>query len=140
MNTLQSRTRRRSRHSILLALGMSSLALSASAQYALDWEEEAREHREHGVRYFGAAKDEKGALIPNVTFLLESPEGNFVFVSNAEGRFRGYLPKSIPTASVTAKCSKAGMEFVRVTKRPGPKSAEPTVQVDCVLRNAAAKK
>jgi hypothetical protein len=137
MKSLQSQTRRCEWLCVVCGLVAWLLAASASSQYAIDWEEEEREHREHGIRYFGAAKDEKGALIPNVTFLLESKNGNYVFVSNAEGRFRGYLPKNIPPGSVTPKCSKAGMEFVRATKRLGPKSAEQTVQVDCVMRNLA---
>jgi len=110
------------------------LMSSTSAQYALDWEEEAHDGREHGVRYFGSAKDDSGKVLPNVTFLLESAQGNFVFVSNADGRFRGTLPKDIEPKAVTPRCSKAGLEFVRATKRLGPKAAEATVQVDCFLR------
>jgi hypothetical protein len=141
MTTLQLQARGwpRAGHGILLGLGALLLASSTSAQYALDWEEEARDDREHGVRYFGSAKDEKGALIPNVTFLLESDQGSFVFLSNSEGRFRGTLPKDIPTASVKPRCSKPGLEFVSVSKRTGPRAAAASVQVNCVMRQKAAE-
>jgi hypothetical protein len=140
MNISRLQARRRAGHSIVLGLSALVLASSTSAQYALDWEEEAHDGRERGIRYFGSAKDEKGVLIPNVTFLLESKDASFVFVSDAEGRFRGHLPKDIPPNSVTPKCSKPGLEFVRVSKRLGPRAAEATVQVDCVLRRKTAAK
>ncbi len=131
---------RRASRGIAFGLGALVMASSALAQYALDWEEEAHDGRDLGVRYFGSAKDEKGVLLPNVTFLLESKEANFVFVSDAEGRFRGTLPKDIAPGSVTPKCSKPGLELVRVNKRLGPKAAQASVQVDCVLRQKAAAK
>lgn len=140
MNLSQSQRRRHTGRSVVFGLGALVLMSSASAQYALDWEEEARDDRERGIRYFGTAKDEKGAFIPNVTFLLESKDGSFVFVSDAQGRFRGYLPKDISPSSVTPKCSKPGLESVRVSKRLGPRAAQATVQVDCVMRPAGATK
>jgi hypothetical protein len=139
IRNLQSARPRRAGRGVVCALGALVMA-SASAQYALDWEEEAHDGRELGIRYFGSAKDEKGVLIPNVTFLLESKDASFVFVSDAEGRFRGTLPKDIPTSSVTPKCSKPGLEQVRVNKRPGPRAAQATVEVDCVLRRKEAAK
>ena len=136
MNILNSRVRRRrfTGSGLVLGVGAFMLMSPTSAQYALDWEEEAHDGREHGVRYFGSAKDESGKLLPNVTFLLESSHGSFVFVSNADGRFRGTLPKDIEPKGVTPKCSKAGLEFVSATKRLGPKAAAASVQVDCLLR------
>lgn len=136
----QGKSRRRAGRGIAFGLVALVTVSSTSAQYALDWEEEAHDGRELGVRYFGSAKDEKGVLLPNVTFLLESKDASFVFVSNAEGRFRGTLPKDIPLNSVTPKCSKPGLELVRVNKRPGPKAAQASVQVDCVMRQKAAAK
>jgi hypothetical protein len=109
---------------------------SATAQYvAMSMESQEKDH----THYFGTAKDDKGTLLSDVTFLLESERASFVFVTESDGRFRGALPNEIPTATVAPKCSKAGFEVVRVAKRASPKSAaSPSVQVDCVLRRAVA--
>jgi hypothetical protein len=109
---------------------------SAMPQYvAMSMEGQEKDH----THYFGTAKDDKGKLLSDVTFLLESERASFVFVTESDGRFRGALPNEIPTATVAPKCSKSGFEVVRVAKRASPKSAaSPSVQVDCVLRRAAA--
>ncbi len=123
-------------HLPLLAIAALALASAAHAQYAFA---PSADHDENHIHYFGTAKDDKGKLISDVTFLLESERASFVFVTEADGRFRGTLPNQIPTASVAPTCSKAGVQVVRVTKRSSPKSsAKESVQVDCVLRRAAA--
>jgi hypothetical protein len=133
---LQSRTKRKTRTRSLLALGATLLISSASAQYAFDTPGD--DHSQEGVRYFGSAKDEKGALVADVTFRLDSDSAAFMFISDAEGRFRGTLPLDIPFKTIKPTCFKDGLEAVRVTKRPGPRGAkQASVQVDCVLRKAA---
>jgi len=87
-----------------------------------------------GIRYFGAAKDEKGALVSGATIVLESGNASFMFVTDEQGRYRGNLPLESAAGKVDANCSKRGFTFVRVIKRPGPEGVKPTVQVDCVLR------
>lgn len=120
----------------LLGVGVALLMSTASAQYAF---ESVDQDELDGVRYFGSAKDEKGALLSDVTFRIESDRAAFMFISDAEGRFRGMLPIDIPLKSVTPACFKEGHEAVRVTKRPGPKTAKhSSVQVDCIMRKAAA--
>lgn len=107
------------------------------AQYSIDMPR--FDEHEVGVHYFGSAKDDKGSPLPDVTFLLESTQGSFVFVTTANGRFRGTLPVELPMSAVKPKCWRQGFELVRVVKRPGALAAErPTVQVDCVLRRSAA--
>ena len=114
------------------------LLTSASAQYADDLP--TFNGNEVGVHYFGSAKDDNGAPLSDVTFFLESTKGSFVFVTDADGRFRGTLPLELPISAVTPKCWRQGFDTVRIVKRPGTLAAErPTVQVDCTLRRAGAK-
>ena len=116
----------------LLVLGSVAPAL---AQYAHD--PSNADEQVPGIRYFGSAKDEKGSLLAGVTVLIEKAETTFVYVTDEQGRFRGTVPLNM-ASNVTAACSKAGFQTVRVVKRPGPPAPKPTVQVDCVLRMAAA--
>lgn len=128
---------RRGQRRALLAFGAVLAISTASAQYAFDTPGD--DHSDEGVRYFGSAKDENGKMLADVTFRLDSETAAFIFVSDADGRFRGTLPLDVPFKDVKPKCFKAGLEFVRVTKRPGPKTAkQASVQVDCVLRKAQA--
>lgn len=117
-----------------LALAGLLMALPVVAQYTL--ESPSDHHEVTGVRYFGSAKDERGAFIADVSFFLESGQQSFVFVTDASGRFRGTLPLDTLSYKVTARCWKPGLQSVRVTRRPGPGSAAPTVQLDCILRPA----
>ncbi|MGE3600603.1 MAG: hypothetical protein AB7N70_34185 [Dehalococcoidia bacterium] len=120
------------------ALTLFGQPLSASAQYGVDMPR--FDEHEVGIHYFGSAKDAAGNPLADVTFLLQSEQGSFVFVTNADGRFRGTLPIELPISAVTAKCLKQGFAQVRVVKRPGALAAErPTVQVDCILRRARSK-
>ena len=116
-----------------LLVGTFALVSAASAQY--NFADEIGAADRPGVRFFGSAKDNKGSHIPDVTFLLDSKQTSYVFVTDAQGRFRGTLPLDTTVNTVTAKCWKAGLELVRITKRPGPKAAaRSAVQVDCLLR------
>lgn len=119
---------------ILLALLASG---GASAQYTNDGPEDLQ--KGSGVRYFGSARDERGARLADVSFLFEAPQASFVFVTDAGGRFRGLLPLATVKQTVTAKCWKAGLETVRVERRAGPDPTRPSMQVDCVLRRAATR-
>jgi len=113
-------------------------ALSASAQYGMGMPR--FDEHEVGVHYFGSAKDGAGKPLADVTFLLESEQGSFVFVTNADGRFGGTLLLELPISAVAAKCLKQGYAQARVAKRPGVLAAErPTVQVDCIMRRARSK-
>jgi len=87
-----------------------------------------------GIRYFGSAKDNKGALLAGVSVQLTSQQLSFLLVTDAEGRFRVNLPLDMSAEVVTPKCFKKGFELVQVSKRPGPVGPKLTVQVDCVLR------
>jgi len=107
-------------------------AASLRAQYSADGPEDLQKGA--GVRYFGSAKDAGGARLADVSFLFETGQASFVFVTDATGRFRGMLPLDTLAKPVTAKCWKAGLQPVRIDRRPGPKTAPPSVQVDCVLR------
>lgn len=89
-----------------------------------------------GIRYFGSAKDDKGALLPGVSVLLSTPQLSFLVVTDDQGRFRVNLPLDMRPENVTAKCFKAGLQVVQTSKRPGPTGPKTTVQVDCVLRAA----
>jgi len=119
------------------AAGLGALLLMSSATAQYVFEEPVHDADKIGVRYFGFAKDPKGARLENVTILLESGPSSFIFVTDANGRFRGTLPLELPANAVTPTCSKEGHISVRTTKRPGPKSARPTVQIDCILRPVA---
>lgn len=120
----------------IIAGGLFGLASVSWAQYSIDMPR--FDEHEVGVHYFGLAKDNRGTPLPDVTFLLESPKGSFVFVTTANGRFRGTLPVEVPMSDVTPKCWRQGYELVRIAKRPGAIAAErPTVQVDCVLRRGS---
>jgi len=109
----------------------------AWAQYAFD--PSAADEQMHGIKYFGAAKDEKGSLIPGVTILLSASQTSFVFVTDDAGRFRGILPVDALPGNFSPKCSKAGFQFVKATKRPGLDGPKPYVQVDCVLRSTNSR-
>ena len=91
-----------------------------------------------GIRYFGAAKDENGALLPDVTITLSTQQADYILITDQLGRYHVKLPVQAVAGTVAAKCSKAGFTQVRVSKRTGPTGPKPTVQVDCVLAPAKA--
>jgi len=111
----------------------------ASAQYTFN---PAAADEAPGIRYFGSAKDDKGALLPGVgiSIVVAGQQLNFIGVTNDEGRFRIIVPLDMPREKTTIKCFKTGLQLVRMTKRAGPlKGPQQTIQVDCVLRAASAK-
>ncbi len=92
-----------------------------------------------GIRYFGSAKDDKGALLSGVSISLEHEMLSFLFVTDDAGRFRQNVPLDMISDAVTVKCFKAGFQLIRINKRPGPNGPKQTVQVDCVLRAATTE-
>jgi hypothetical protein len=122
------------RHCVPITLAMVPAAL---AQYSYD--PTAADETGPGIKYFGSAKDDKGALMQGVTVFIEGDSADYVFVTDDQGRFRGKLPPGTLPEKVMAKCFKFGFQTIAVNKRPGPQGPKPTVQVDCVLRPEAAK-
>jgi hypothetical protein len=119
-------------------LGLIALAVitPSGAQYFYD--PSHADEQTPGVRYFGSAKDDNGALLPGVSVVLDSQQWAYVLNTDEQGRFHINLPLAALTTKVSTKCAKPGFELVRVTSRPGPQGApKPTVQVDCVLRRHA---
>jgi hypothetical protein len=110
-----------------------TLCAPAVAQYVFDPD---AADEQPGIRYFGSAKDERGALLPRVTIRIDSSKTDFVVVTNEQGRFSANLPLELTPDKITATCSRAGFELVRLTKRNGPIGPRLTVQIDCVLRPA----
>jgi hypothetical protein len=117
------------------ALAAAIFASQVGAQYVYDPDSPDEQGIPY-IRYFGAAKDDKGKLLPGTTILLESAQVSMAIVTDATGRFRANLPMELIADKVAAKCSKPGFSVVRITKRAGPEGVKPTVQVDCVLRPA----
>lgn len=117
------------------AMALIALIPSAWGQYS--YSPYNPDEQGHNVRYFGSAKDNRGALIPGVMILLYSRQGSFIFVTDDQGRFHDNLPFAKPPDDATVKCVKTGFEVVQIIRRPGPTGEpRPTVQVDCVLRPA----
>jgi hypothetical protein len=119
---------------IAMLCGVISLEPGSPARAQYTYNPANADEQEVGIRYFGAAKDTNGALVPGATIMLSSDLSSYVFVTDEQGRFRGSLPLGAVANKVTPKCFKAGFQAVQVTKRPGPPGVKPTVQVDCVLR------
>lgn len=111
----------------------SAMMSSAHAQYTYS---PAAADELPGIRYFGSAKDEKGALLPDVSVEIDMQNISYLFVTDEQGRYRVNLPLDMRPENVTLKCFKAGFQLVRVNKRPGPAGPKLTVQADCVLRAA----
>lgn len=93
-----------------------------------------------GVRYFGSAKDERGALLAGVIVLVRTSLSNYTLLTDETGHFHVKVPfRLIPSGElVFTTCYKAGYELVRMTKRPGIPGQNPAEQIDCVLRRSAA--
>jgi hypothetical protein len=109
---------------------------SAQAQYSYaPTNADEQGVKAHYIRYFGSAKDDKGALLPGAMILLYTSGGSYVFVTDDQGRFSSDLPYTSFPENATLKCVKAGFDLVRLSQRPGPQSApRPTMQVDCTFR------
>jgi hypothetical protein len=105
------------------------LAIPARAQYSFD--PNSADEQGPGVKWFGSAKDDKGALLPGVAMLIDH---EFTLVTDAQGRYRGNIDSIYPVETTAVGCSKPGYSFVRVVKRPGPAGGvKQTVQADCIL-------
>ena len=84
-----------------------------------------------GIKYFGSAKDDLGALLPGATILIGR---ELILVTDAQGRFRGSVDPMYTPDETTVACSKPGYQFVRVVIRSGPAgAAQQTVEANCVL-------
>jgi hypothetical protein len=129
---------RLSRSAVTVLLGMAAMAttLGASAQYVFN--PANADEQTPGIRYFGSAKDDNGSMLPGVVIRLNTPNIEYVLFTDEQGRFRKKLPVDAVPSAVSATCAKPGFELVRVTKRPG-EGPRPSVQIDCLLRAAAAK-
>lgn len=113
----------------IAAIAALLLAPPALAQYTFD--PNNADEQGPGIKYFGSAKDERGALIPGASILVAH---SFVLVTDDQGRFRGNIDEGFTADKTPVGCSKPGYSFVRAVKRPGPAGgAKKTVQVDCVL-------
>jgi hypothetical protein len=87
-----------------------------------------------GIRYFGSAKDDRGALLAGVSIHLVIKNLSYVLVTNEQGRYSVDLPVKMRAEDIAVKCFKAGYAVVRLNKRRGPTAAPiATVQTDCVL-------
>jgi hypothetical protein len=105
---------------------------SASAQYVFD--PNNADEKSGGIKYFGSAKDDQGALLSGVTILIGR---ELVLITDAQGRYRGSVDPMYSPDETMIGCSKPGYRFVRVIKRPGPAgAARQTVEANCVLHKA----
>jgi hypothetical protein len=106
------------------------LATPALAQYAFD--PNAADEQGPGIKFFGSAKDENGALIPGVSIFVTKAN---VFFTDKQGRYRGNVDLGPDTAKAPIECTKVGYELVRVNKRPGPSNMKKqTIEANCVMR------
>jgi len=112
-------------------LAMYIIVTSASAQYIYN---PANADEGPGIRYFGSAKDDKGALLPGVSVLISNDQLSFLLVTDEQGRFRANLPLDMRPETVAPKCFKVGYQILQMSKRLGPTGPKVTVQVDCILR------
>lgn len=129
-------TMKRRRSRVCRSIGLFALALGATASAQYSFDPSAADEQGPAIRYFGSAKDDRGILLPGVSIQIDGPDSVYVFVTDEQGRFRANLPLETVAEKVSVKCFKAGLQLVRVMKRPGPKAPRPTVQVDCILRLA----
>ena len=124
-----------SRIAYVFAVAASMALQVVHAQYAYN---PANADESPGIRYFGSAKDDKGALLPGASIMVANPQVSFLFVTDEQGRFRVNVPLNMVPEKVTLKCFKAGFQLVQLNKRLGPAAPKQTVQVDCVLRATAS--
>lgn len=127
---MQVRLRRMRIAALAAAVGLAGSMLSpALAQYMFN--PNNADEQGPGIKYFGSAKDEQGALLPGVTMIVAHA---FTMVTDEQGRYRGNIADMYTLDNTPVGCSKPGYEFVRVVKRAGPTSgAKQTIQADCVL-------
>lgn len=88
-----------------------------------------------GPKYFGSAKTEAGALMPDTQFLFSNRSGASVLaITDEQGRYRIGLPAEFIDSKFRIVCYKEGYINAQMTTRPGPKGPRQTVQVDCVFQ------
>jgi hypothetical protein len=103
---------------------------SAVAQYSFD--PNNADEKGPGTKYFGSAKDDRGALLPGV---LVAVVGYSAVITDQQGRYRANIADAYPDFNRTPVwCSKPGYSFVRVTKLKGPSGGEKkAVEANCIL-------
>ena len=105
------------------------LVSSASAQYVFD--PNNADEQSGGIKYFGSAKDDQGALLPGVAIIIGR---ELALVTDSQGRYRGSVDPMYSPDETTIGCSKPGYQFVRMIKRPGPAgAARQIVEANCIL-------
>jgi hypothetical protein len=121
--------RPKKRDFLLAAMGLVAASLPVSAQYVFD--PSNADEQGPGIKYFGSAKDDRGALLPDVTITIAHA---FTLVTDAQGRYRGLVDDIYAGDKTPIGCSKPGYSFVRIDRRAGPAGgARQTYQADCVL-------
>jgi hypothetical protein len=125
---------------ILFALSILLCPRATLAQYGYD--PSNADEQKPGIRYFGLVKDEHGALLPDVSIVLEyrdSADGPYTFAvhlfTDKDGRFHTTLPLDTVPSTVATKCFKAGYKLVQITKRPDTIGPRATVELNCVLHS-----
>jgi hypothetical protein len=108
---------------------------SVEAQYTFD----PSAPDEAGIHYFGSAKDSNGALLKGVLVSIESGRDSYVLITDELGRFKVTLPLGTVPESTAVRCSKAGYDLVRVSKRVEIKPSRFSVQVDCLLHKGSGQ-
>ena len=106
--------------------------LPVSAQYVFD--PNNADEQSGGIKYFGSAKDDQGALLPGVTVLIGR---ELALVTDMQGRYRGSVDPMYTPDQTKVVCSKPGYQLVRVIERPGaPNAARQTVEANCILHKS----
>lgn len=124
---------------VLMSAGMLGSALvPVFAQYT--YNPNNADEKTPGVRYFGSAKDDRGALLAGVVVIVRTSLANYTLLTDETGHFHVKVPfHLIPSGQlVFTTCYKSGYALVRMTRRPGIPGQNPAEQIDCVLRRAAA--
>ena len=115
-----------------------ALPSSAGAQYSYD--PNNPDEIGKGARYFGSVKDDRGRPVEGATIVVQHA---YVFISDYQGRYTGYVPSDLTAKTVTVGCAKPGHGLVKLTRRagstkvPGAKQPSQWVQADCLLRRAS---
>ena len=114
------------------------LAAPAAAQYTYD-PANADEVAKPGTLFFGAAKDDRGHPVADVTIFIEGEQSSFVLLTDRIGRFSRKLLLDAPPDRAVLRCAKQGWKVLRLSRRAGPAANGTSLQVDCVLRPISAR-
>lgn len=134
----RKRTRHRSAALSIACCSIIAVLSSSTARTQYSFNPANADEQMPGIRYFGSAKDEKGALVSGAVIRLEAAKVEYVLLTDDQGRFHQMLQVDAVPENVSATCSKSGYAVVRIVKRKGT-GPRPSVQVDCVLRRVDSK-